>query len=131
MEAWAREVVDLHREFAALFRGDHDDLARLEAALAPEFRMIGPDGIVRDRAATIEAVAGLVGRRPVDIEIHDPRLVAAGPPLVGTYEEWHREPGGPWTGRVTTAVFDPCPVGPGTPHGYRWLLVHETWLALD
>jgi len=123
--AWEREVRDLHRFFAAYFSGAETDIGRLVDALAPGFRMIGPDGIERDRQGTIAAVAASCGAHDVEIEIRAPRLVTEGPPLVVTYEEWQRMAGDDaFTGRVSTAVFEP------DGDGVRWLHLHETWLPL-
>ena len=125
MEPWEREVRDLHRFFAAYFSGAETDLGRLVDALAPGFRMIGPDGIERDRDGTIAAVGASAGAHDVEIEIRNPRLVTDGPPLVVTYEEWQRVGGDDtFTGRVSTALLEPHD------GGFRWLHVHETWLAL-
>ena len=58
-----RECVELHEFFLAWLRphnGAKLDPTRFERAFDPEFRLVGPDGGVRDRAAIVGCHAALV-----------------------------------------------------------------------
>lgn len=122
----ADEIVALHREFEAWFRGDLMDLGRVEAALAEDFTFISPGGGVVARAELMEGLRKGRGTRPIRIRIENPTLRFAGSGIVAaTYEEWH-EHADYTTGRQSSALFS---VDADTPGGLRWRLVHETWIT--
>ena len=127
METWHREIVELHQFFEQYFWGliDADDVGRLEAALAPEFTIVGPGGDESTRADTIAAVRRAHAHTSqLKIEIHDARLLIDRPEsLVARYVE-HQETGAVTTDRLSTVVFAR---DAGAPNGLRWLAVHETW----
>ncbi len=126
MDAWHREIVELHEHFEAWFLGTEDDNDRVEVALAEDFTMVGPTGETADRAATVQAiVAGRAHTDSLTIEIREPSLVAETTELViAEYIETHvlRER---TNHRRTTAVFRKHD---GAPNGLRWLRVHESWI---
>ena len=125
------EVRDLHAFFAVWFRVGvpHPDFGRLEKALAPGFRMVTPDGQLRERQAVIEAVRGARDSRPADfaIVIADPHPVfeTAGMVLLEFIEEQYRDGG--TTRRRSTALFTP---DVSAPRGVLWCHLHETWTGV-
>lgn len=124
------EVDALHRFFEHWFNGDMplDGFARCEASLAPGFRLISPEGQLRERQALLDglrAAHGAEGGHGFAIRVvpGDVRALAPGLWLV-TYEEWHRR-AGHQRGRLSTALLEEHPDGPD---GLVWRHVHETWL---
>ncbi len=133
-EACEAEIRSLHAFFGDWFRGDaprtNESLARLEAALGAEFRLLGPDGDVAERSAVIDAVeaghgAAADGEAPdrIDIEDVDVRFERGEVCLV-TYEE-HQRTAGEWRGRRSSALFE---AAEAAPEGVVWRHLHETWL---
>lgn len=129
-EAIRREIEGLHAFFEEWLAGRLPDtaaaFARVEAVLAPDFTLVGPDGQEADRATMAKALRELWNTRPaVRIWIEDFRLLAAAPPLlVVRYEEWQEGSAGNSV-RVSTAIFR---IAPDAPNGVAWERVHETWM---
>lgn len=126
MESWEREIVELHEHFEAYFLGTIDSLDRVEAALAPEFTMAGPDGGVAPRAKVMSALlAGHAHATSLRISISDTALLAAGDEfVVASYVENH-ELADRSNHRRTTVVFVK---ETAAPNGLQWLRAHETWI---
>lgn len=131
MEAWHREIVELHKFFEGYFLGTIgvDDVERLEAALAIDFTIVGPGGGVSTRAETVAAARGghgsasqlgitIIGAHP---------LVDESDVVVARYVERHESADGT-TSRLSTVVFTR---DPGAPNGLVWRTVHETWLPSE
>lgn len=124
------EVRALHAFFAAWFRGlpqETADFARFEAALAPDFRLIGPDGAVQERDAVIARVRALRASAAPDfaIEILQPEVVWQGADavLLEFIERQYRADGD--ADRRSTGLFTDAP---GAPHGVVWRHLQETWV---
>jgi hypothetical protein len=137
-EAAAREVVALHDFFGAWLRPDPaapQDIARLEQALAPEFRLIGPDGVIRDRAAVVGWIAGARGSRgpAFRLETSDSRVIwqSAEAVLLEYVETQYghvQSASGQSTRRLSTTLF--CRA-PSAPCGIVWRHLQETWLQAN
>lgn len=125
-----REVVELHDFFLAWLRphpGAPPDPARFERALAPEFRLVGPDGRVRDRAAIVGWLHDLKGGRGADftMQVSDFRPVwQAGDAILLEYVETQYLQG-KTTQRHATALLKRMPEAPA---GMIWMHLQETWL---
>jgi hypothetical protein len=133
-DAARREVIALHAAFEAWLGGSGPAtdaaFARIEAALAPSFSMVGPDGAAHARGAVIAALRaahGAKGRRgPFRIGIAEVELLHLEPPLaVLRYVEDQRQ-GDARTSRRSMALFR---ASGRAPAGVEWLTVHETWVA--
>ena len=126
-EPWHREIVELHEFFEELFLGTTDSLARADAALADEFTMAGPHGIVSPRETVMSQLeAGIAHTTELTILIEEPRLLCETDDLVvAEYVEVHQLREGRGNRRRTTVVFRKDPDGP---NGLRWLRAHETWI---
>jgi len=128
--AAVRETRELHEAFEAWFRPGAADavLARIEAALAPGFVVVSPDGSQLARHELLALLRAARGCRGpgfrIAVEAAAPLHVA--PPLVllGYVERQRTESGE--TTRRSSALFRADPAGP---NGLRWLAVHETWIA--
>ena len=124
---WREEIEELHDFFQAYFTGAEDSLGRVEAVLAAEFTIVGPDGNEADRRATIRMLeGGHAHTTDLTITTSDHRLIHESDHLtVASYVEHHllseRE-----NHRLSTVVFVPDPVAA---NGLAWLRVHETWLS--
>lgn len=129
-----REVVELHDCFRAWLRPHGDapggpklDSARFERALAPEFRLVGPDGRVRDRETIIAWLHDLKGGRGADfgMEVSDVRAVwQQGDAILLEYVETQYLQG-KTTQRQSTALLKRAP---DAPIGIAWMHLQETWL---
>jgi hypothetical protein len=123
------EVHALHAFFVGWFRagGPHPDFAELEKALAPDFRMVAPDGAARDRTGVVAGIRAAMGMRPADfaIVILEPRPVfeAGQEVLLEFIEQQYR--GGETTRRQSSALFT---AEKGAPRGVVWRHLHETWM---
>ncbi len=132
LRAAAREIDELHAFFMTWLGGTRPKnpaaLDRLEAALAPGFSMVTPDGRRLSRAAVIGWITAAHGARGAEfrIWITDIEPLHLEPPhaLIGYVERQHAE--GRETARCASVLFRVDPEGP---NGLRWLAVHETWLA--
>ena len=122
----AEEIVALHQVFeATLGAPGRDGTDRFEAAFAPGFAMVMPNGRRLDRA---EALAFLHGARGVRgegfrIAIEDIAVLRAAPPLMLMHYVERQWLGGQETARRASALFRLTQDGP------RWLFVQETWIT--
>jgi hypothetical protein len=131
LEAMARkEVFALHEFFVGWFRHAETDIDfRLcESALAPDFRMVTPDGVVRDRAAIVEMVRRARGTLPEDFAIVisevEPIWQQGNAILLGYIEQQYRN--GFVTRRRSTVLLT---AEPSAPRGVVWRHLQETWLT--
>jgi hypothetical protein len=124
------EVLALHHFFVGWFRGDLpvSAFAACEAAFAPDFAMIGPDGLLHDREDVLTRLRGAHGAFPPSfaIAVHDvtPLWSAGDAMLLGYIEQQHRD--GRDTRRRSTALFLRAPAAP---RGVHWRHLQETWIA--
>ncbi|WP_051328803.1 DUF4440 domain-containing protein [Geminicoccus roseus] len=127
-QAALNEVADLHVLFTRWLGPGEGDLARAAAALAPEFRMVLPDGALVERAAVLAFLEAMRGRRGpafrIEIAEAEAREAGQGHVLV-TYVE-RQEDDGKATARRSSALFR---FEPSAPCGVVWLHLHETWLG--
>lgn len=123
---WRVEISELHDFFQAYFLGQEDSLDRVDAALHPEFSIVGPGGTVSDRAATMEMLRqGHANTESLVITTLDHALLhQTEDVLVASYVERHQLSAAT-NDRLSTVVFTIDPAGP---NGLRWFRVHETWL---
>jgi hypothetical protein len=124
--ACVAEIVALHQVFErALGAPGEDHAARFEAAFAPGFAMVAPNGRRLDRAGVLAFLAAARGSRGAGfrIAIEDVEVLHAAPPLLLMHyieRQWTR---GEETARRAAALFRLEPAGP------RWLFVQETWIT--
>lgn len=125
--ASAEEIVALHRVFEAVLGAPgQDDGGRFEAAFAPGFAMVMPNGRRLDRAGVLDFLRQARGVRGPGfrIAIEDIAVLHAAPPLMLMhYVERQWLAGGVETARRAAALFRMEPAGP------RWLFVQETWIT--
>lgn len=125
-----REIVGLHDQFVRWFTGtiDRDGFDRIEAALAPEFELVTPDGDRLERDGVLEWLRDSYGREEpgdMEIDIEDVALLeTTDTHALARYEEWERTTDGR-TGRISTALFRQ---DPDAPEGVTWVALHETAL---
>lgn len=125
-----REVVELHEFFRAWLRphnGSQLDPGRFERAFDPGFRLVGPDGGVRDRAAIVAWLHDLKEGRGADfrMEVSDFRQVwSEGDAILLEYVETQYLQG-KTTQRQSTALLRRAP---DAPLGIAWVHLQETWL---
>ncbi len=124
-DAAAKEVVALHAEFVELFTGRSSDFSRCEAALAPDFRMVTPQGTCLEREAVLAGLRSAHARPDFRIEILDIRPVwEQGEWVLLQYiEQQYRD--GRTTRRRSTALFEAFAEAPC---GVVWRYLHETWM---
>lgn len=126
--AW-QEVVALHKFFEDWFRGTDDapDFSSCDRALGPEFRIIEPDGVTRERAEIIDRLRSAHGKSPANLRIvvSDPRTIWAGEGavLLEYTEQQYRD--GRTTRRRSTALLL---ASPEAPRGVVWRHLQETWM---
>jgi len=126
-----REVIALHEFFVAWFRPATAAPAfgECEAALAPDFRMVTPDGAVNDRAAVLQGLRQARGSQPADfaIVVADVGMLwqEGDAILLGYVEEQYRT--GSITRRRSTALFT---AEPAAPRGVVWRHLQETWMPV-
>lgn len=127
MDAWQREIIELHEFFEGLFVGQVQSLDRAEQALHEAFTMVGPTGTRTDRSQVLAQLeAGINHADDLRIGIEQPALIAATDSLVvAEYIEVHERSGVRSGDRRSTVVFRVDPAGP---NGLRWLRVHETFI---
>ena len=126
-----REVLALHEFFVNWFGPGEAaiDFSHCEAALAPDFRMVTPDGTVNDRAAVLQRLRRARHSQPVDFAI----IVSGIAPLwqqgdailLGYVEEQYRS--GSITQRRSTALFT---ADSAAPRGVVWRHLQETWMPV-
>jgi hypothetical protein len=125
-----RECVELHEFFRAWLsphNGSKLDPARFERAFDPDFRLVGPDGGVRDRAAIVGWLHDLKEGRGADfrMEVSDFRPVwQQGDAILLEYVETQYLQG-KTTQRQSTALLKRAP---DAPSGIAWVHLQETWL---
>lgn len=124
----AREIEALHEFFVEWYTGATAEFGRVEAALAPSFEIVSPDGATLDRERILERVRekhDTYAPGEFDIDIRNLTPVERGEGYaVVRYEEWQTTPEGE-TSRVSTVVFSTDERAPGR---LSWVTVHETWL---
>ncbi|MEM9893476.1 MAG: DUF4440 domain-containing protein [Actinomycetota bacterium] len=127
MDAWHREIDELHAFFEAYFLGTTDSMDRVEEALADDFTIVGAHGLTSDRVATVDAIRdGHEHMRSLRIVCSRHRLLAeTDDVVVAAYVETH-ELADKTNHRQSTVVFRRDDDGP---NGLRWVRVHETWLT--
>ena len=125
-----KEVVELHEFFLAWLRphnGAKLDPSRFERAFDAEFRLVGPDGGVRDRAAIVGWLHDLKEGRGADfrMEVSDFRAAwGQGDAILLEYVETQYLQG-KTTQRQSTALLRRAP---DAPVGLVWVHLQETWL---
>ncbi len=130
VEAAAAEVVRHHVCIERWLSGAEPASDAVFAALAdahlPEFSLVGPDGVPRDRAGVLALLHAAHGAVPgLRITIVDVRAVAAAPDhIVIAYRELHRAPGPTDSPRASTAVLRHAT---DAPLGLQWQYLQETW----
>ena len=127
MAGWEREIVELHEFFERLFLGQTESLDRADQALASDFTMAGPHGVLSQRADVMGQLgAGIGHASELSIRVEDPRLILeTDDTIVAEYIEVHGLSGDRHNRRRSTVVFKKDADGP---NGLRWLRVHETWI---
>jgi len=125
-----REVVELHHFFNHWLRAsseDQLDIARLAGVLAPTFRLVAPDGGVRERQPLIDWIAGVRGSRGADfrIDVADFVVVWQSPEAVLLEYVETQYIDDKTTKRLASALF--CRE-PKAPCGVVWRHLQETWL---
>lgn len=127
------EIETLHELFVNWYVGTADaaEFERIEAALAPDFQRVSPEG---DRAGRTSVLEGIRKTHDTyepgafDIEIRDVAVVDAQPErALVRYEEWQDTPDGT-SGRLSTALFAPHRDGPESDPPVEWRYLQETWL---
>jgi hypothetical protein len=126
-----REVLALHAFFVVWFRPGPAaaDFGPCEAALALDFRMVSPDGMVSDRAAVLQRLRQARGSQPPDFAIAiagiEPLWQQGDAVLLAYVEEQYRS--GSTTRRRSTALFT---AEPAAPRGVVWRHLQETWMPV-
>src|SRR3954453_18215335 len=125
-----RESVELHDFFSRWLRAKDEtklDIIRLESALDPDFRLVAPDGGVRERQAVIDWIPGARGSRGADFWIDVADFVAVWQSTEAVLLEYVETQyiDGKTTMRLSTALF--CRA-PGAPCGVVWRHLQETWM---
>jgi hypothetical protein len=126
-----REILALHEFFVAWFRPGPTtlDFGSCEAAFAPDFRMISPDGMANDRAAVLQRLRQARGSQPPDFAIAISGLAPLwqqGDAILLAYVEEQYRSGSP-TRRRSTALFT---AEPSAPRGVVWRHLQETWMPV-
>lgn len=124
--ACAEEIVSLHRVFEAVLGAPCEDgTDRFEAAFAPDFAMVMPNGRRLDRAEVLAFLRGARGLRGPGfrIAIEDIAVLRAAPPLMLMHYIERQWVQGAETARRASALFDVSGPAP------RWLFVQETWVS--
>jgi hypothetical protein len=125
-ERAAAEVRAMHETFVELFTSRSRDYARCAAALAPDFWMIGPDGLCLKRSRVLKGIAAAAAPPDFRISIEGIKVVAEFPDsvLLHYIEEQYRNP--KTTRRLSTALFT---ADAEAPQGVVWRYLHETWMG--
>ena len=133
------EVEQLHAFFARWFRGELPEtgeaFSRFERALAPEFEMVPPSGVLLRRDQVLAGVRGTYGSwkgdeaAAIEVRHATARPVGNGVVLV-SYEEWQRRDG-VWKARRSTALLRAATGADSPADAVEWIHVHETWMASD
>lgn len=128
-----QEVIDLHTFFEAWLGGALPEtdaaFARFTTVTAPDFTLIGPDGVMLTADAVASWIRQSHGTRPgfrlwtTDHRLHYANDACA---LV-TYLEWQTQ-NDVTTCRISSALFV---AALDAPNGYVWRHVHESWRPLS
>jgi len=125
------EVVALHLLFVHWMRQDSDvtiDFSLCEGALAADFEMVTPAGVVCDRRAVVGRLRRARATLPADfaIDVRDPRPIWQDREAVLLkYIEQQRRLG-QMTRRHSCALLTR---EPEAPRGMLWRYVQETWMT--
>lgn len=122
----AEEIIDLHRAFERwLGAAGEGEIARFEAAFAPGFTFVTPEGQRLDRHAVLGFLASARGSQggAFRIAVEDIAVLHAAPPLMLLHYVERQWTGAEETARRTAALFSLEADGP------RWLFAQETWIA--
>lgn len=125
-EACAAEIVALHEVFQRVLGAPgEDDAGRFEAAFAPGFAMVMPNGRRLDRAGVLALLREARGVRGEGfrITIEEIAVLHAAPPLMLMHYVERQVLLGHETSRRAAALFR---MEAGRP---RWLFVQETWVV--
>jgi hypothetical protein len=125
-----REVVELHHFFSRWLRTpgqERLDITRLAGVLDPAFRLVAPDGGVRERQPLIDWIGGVRGSRGADfrIDVSDFVAIWQSPEAILLEYVETQYIDGKTTKRLSTALF--CRA-PKAPCGVVWRHLQETWL---
>ena len=132
VDACRREVIELHQFFQDWFTGtianEPASFARFADVMSSDFEIIGPSGNHVRRAALIEQLrAGYAVHAKkafsISVENVQVRMLTTDLALV-TYEEWQTK-GETRDARRSSALLRSQD---GTPNGWVWVHVHETWM---
>lgn len=108
----------------------------VSTALAPNFHMIGPNGVLTAQPELLDGLRKAYGchekkKRRFQIEIKNCQsLFGDGDICLMSYEEWQRvtenlcDEEVEETARISTVLFRECE---GCHNGVQWMHVHETW----
>ena len=126
-----KEIEELHQAFENWVSGKTDNtkqnLSHIENLLAPNFRLISPDGINHHLGPLMIQIKNSHGSRP-DIKIEIKNIVLRfweHDHILAIYEEWQTE-NEQTKGRISTVIFRQKEENP---NGLEWVQVHETWLT--
>ncbi len=118
------EIKALHREFRSWFRGESNDISRMDGSFAAYFTFISPQGEMVDRAELMQNLRAGKGASRIDIQIDNVMVHwSEGDAIVASYEEIHVHADYK-TVRQSTVLMTRDAKAPG---GFLWRHVHETW----
>lgn len=124
------EIASFHQFFTDWYSGksanNNENFAKLEIVLAPNFRLISPDGINNHRVPFLVNLKNAHGSRP-ELKIETKNIVLRfweHDHVLAIYEVWEAK-NKKSNGRICTAIFRQKE---NTPHGLEWVQVHETAL---
>jgi hypothetical protein len=124
------EIEELHQFFQDWFNGElpptDESFNRCKDVLAPEFKMIPPNGQIVSLEVLLNSLRNArQSRSDMRIWIEKTQVQRVmGEIFLATYQEW-QEIDGQVTARQSSAIFQ---LAEATPSGVRWLHVHETWI---
>jgi hypothetical protein len=124
-----KEIVDLHKFFVEWFTGQLENtdqaFSRVANALANEFHLISPRGVIDSQQEILDAIRGAHGARSkMEITIRNPELRwQSETHCLMTYEEWQQTEQGN-NARLSSVLFEHA----SSHNALRWIHVHETWL---
>jgi hypothetical protein len=125
-ESVCAEVVRLHRFFEAWYDGEVGlTIEEFAGAMDPLFTIVDPDGRILGRDAIVATVRDGFGKGGAGITVEKFDVRIRDGYAVCRYSEVHAS-GSESTTRVSTAVMEP---EDGSPGGFRWISVHETWTS--
>lgn len=125
---FAAEVADLHEFSQDWFTGSNGrSIEEFPDRLDLSFAIVAPTGDVSDRDTIVDLVRSAARSSQMRISTRDARLSYADPVMLGTYTERHESPDSVSERLATAAMVR----DDSAPTGFRWLLVHETWLSIE